>query len=187
MQMYFTQLLSQVCHNVSKQRLHPEQNILQSIGKNAKRLQGKINTKESKIEKTSPLCLFKRIFVNDLILLMFSPFLMSDFICCRCIHACVHLFVRVRVCLCVIVCVYNIIPYYNCKLVCQQLANGERPGQFGHSPSYTVPSYDRSWTSVSIKSAFILLEIFSLLWRRHHYCRRAKNVDLCSTLMAIGQ
>ena len=28
---------------------------------------------------------------------------------------------------------------------------------------------------------------FSLIWRRHHYRRRAANSDLCSALMAIEQ
>ena len=34
---------------------------------------------------------------------------------------------------------------------------------------------------------FVLLEKFSLIWRRHHYLWRALNFDLCSALMAIDQ
>ena len=34
---------------------------------------------------------------------------------------------------------------------------------------------------------FVLLETFSLIWRRHHYGWRSSNFDLCSALMAIDQ
>ena len=34
---------------------------------------------------------------------------------------------------------------------------------------------------------YVRLENFSLIWRRHHYWRRAAKFDLCSTLMAIEQ
>ena len=67
--MYFTHILSRVCHNVSKQPPHPKQKLWET--KIAKQ-NGKTNTTESKIVKTLPLCVYKRIYLNDPILLILS-------------------------------------------------------------------------------------------------------------------